>query len=556
MKIVRLLFAILIVGGLLAACGGPEPVNEPTAPAATTAPTEESAAAAPTTEPAAPAPGEPKRGGTLVIARRASPMSMDFIIDPGSNGLGALNQMHEGLLGFDLTGNIAPRLAADFPETPEPLTYIYTLKQGIKWQDDGSELTADDVVYSFNRLMDPASQASYGGAYRDNIASVEALDPYTVKFVLKQPWPVFVSMTASTDTWVINQKSVEHEGWGTTWWNGTGAFRVTEWVQGDHVTLERVDTFREEGMPYLDKIIYKVIPDESTQLANLETGQIDVIQEPLYSDLERLAQDPRFKVITRDSNSETLIQLNTARPPFDDKRVRQAFSMGIDRQEIIDSVFYGYGDVAGDPFPPNHWAHDASIQVPYDPEGAKALLEEAGYGPDNPLEFVLGTYAISQYQDQAVLIQSQLSRIGVKVNIQPMENVALLGEVRGPRTDWNVDAALMGLTPLRGTAYEFAYYCHGKNGSVNFTGYNAEDGYANPDVETWLLEAIQLSDYDEVDREKGRPLYSKISQAVVDDAPMIRLNWWKRANVTQKWVMDYTMAEADINLLYNVWLDK
>ncbi len=555
MKIVRLLFAMLLVGGLLAACGGtPQPVDEPPAPAATAAPTE--AAAAPTTESEEPAPGEPKRGGTLVIARRASPMSMDSIIDPGSNGLGALNQMHEGLLGFDLSGNIAPRLAADFPETPAPLTYVFTLKQGIKWQDDGSELTADDVVYSFNRLMDPASQASYGGAYRDNIASVEALDPYTVQFVLKQPWPVFVSMTASTDTWVISQKSVEHEGWGTEWWNGTGAFRVTEWVQGDHVTLERVDTFREEGMPYLDKIIYKVIPDESTQLANLETGQIDVIQEPLYSDLERLSQDPRFKVITRDSNSETIIQLNTSRPPFDDQRVRQAFSMAIDRQEIIDSVFYGYADVAGDPFPPNHWAHDASIQVPYDAEQARALLEEAGYGADNPLEFTLGTYAISQYQDQAVLIQSQLSRIGIKVNVQPMENVALLGEVRSPRTEWNVDAALMGLTPLRGTAYEFAYYLHGKNGSINFTGYNADDGYANPDVETWLLEAIQLSDYVEADREQGRVLYSKISKAVVDDAPMIRLNWWKRANVTQKWVMDYTMAEADINLLYNVWLDK
>lgn len=481
-------------------------------------------------------------------------MSMDFIIDPTQNGLGGLNQMHEGLLGFDLQGAISPRLAEDFPTSPAPLTYVFKIRKGIKFHT-GEELTAEDVKYSYDRLMDPKNNASYGGPYRDNIASIQVLDPYTIQFTLKQPWPVFVSMTASTDTWIINKKSVETEGWGTKWWNGTGAFRVTEWVQGSHFTLVRSDNFREPGYPLLDKVIYKVIPDENTQLANLETGQLDVIQQPPYSEVARLSKDQRFKVLTRDSNSETFIHLNTARPPFNDKRVRQALSMAIDRKEIVESVFYGYAKVAGDPFPPNHWAHDPSIVAEYNPDKAKALLAEAGYGPSKPLEFILGTYKAAQYADQAVLIQSQLAKIGVKVNVQPMENVALLGIMRGPRSEWKVDAGVTGLTPLRGTAYEFAYYTHGANGSVNYNGYN-KDGAKNPEVETALLEAIQYSDYVEADRQKAKPLYQKVSKIVVDDAPMIRLNWWQKVTITQKWVMDYSMAEADINLLYKTWLDK
>jgi peptide/nickel transport system substrate-binding protein len=500
-------------------------------------------------------PDQPKRGGTLTIARRASPNGMNFLIDPTQNGLGGLNQMHEGLFGVQLDGVYGPRLAEGAPEHPDALTYIFHLKQGVKFAT-GEELTADDVKFSYERLMDPKNNASFGGPYRDNIDKIEVLDKYTVKFTLKRSWPVFVSMTGSTDTWIINKKTADNPDFGTKWWNGTGAFVLTEYVQGDHFTLVRNPNYREQPYPYLDKIIYKVIPDEATQLANLETGQLDVIQEPLYSDLERLSKDPRFKVVTRDSNSETIMQLNTARPPFNDKRVRQAISLAVDRQELVDSVFYGYADVAGDPFPPKHWAHDASLKYEYNPEKAKQLLAEAGYGPNKPLTFKLGTYRISQYQDQAVLIQSQLAKIGVKAEVMPMENVALLGILRSPRKDWTVDAGINGLTPLRGTAYEFAYYTHGKNGSVNYTGYNADDGFKNPDVEEWLLQATQLSDYIEADREKAKPIYSKISQAVMDDVPMLRLNWWKKANITQKWVMDYPMAEADINLLYKTWINK
>lgn len=557
MKTMKVLLVLLFAIGLLIGCAAP-----PAPPATTQAPSSSSAAPAATTAPAASsssaasqAAGQPKKGGTLTIARSASPMSMNSIIDPGSNGLGALGQMHEGLFGVDTKGDLGPRLAEAAPENPDPLTYIFHLKKGVKFAT-GEELTATDVKYSFERLMDPKNNASFGGPYRDNIAKIDVVDPYTVKFTLKQPWPIFTSMTGSTDSWVINQKTAEIPDFGTKWWNGTGAFVLTEWVQGDHFTMTRNDKYREAGYPLLDKIIYKVIPDVSTQLANLETGQLDVVQQPSFSDVDRLKKDSRFKVITRDSNLGTIVHFNTARAPFDDKRVRQAMSLAINRQELVDSVFYGYADIAGDQFPVNHWAHDPSIKAEYNVDKAKQLLADAGYGPNKPLQFTLGTYRISQYADQAVLIQSQLGKIGVKVNVQQMDNAALIGILRTPRNTWTVDAALNGIDPLRGTAYEFACYLVCGKGSLNYTGYNQDDGFKNPQTDTLFAQATKYSDYVGADRDAAKPIYSQISKLVLDDAPILRLNFWKQVTITQKWVMDYAMAEADINQLWKTWIDK
>ncbi len=541
MKSIKVVLVSLFALGLLAGCGAPPAP----APAATTGPAATTPAQA----------GQPKKGGTLTIARSASPMSMNSIIDPGSNGLGALGQMHEGLFGVDVNGVLGPRLVEAAPEQPDPLTYIFHLKKGVKFAT-GEELTATDVKYSYDRLMDPKNLATYGGPYRDNIAKIEVIDPYTIKFTLKQLWPIFTSMTGSTDTWIINQKTAETAGFGTTWWNGTGAYVLTEWVQGDHFTMARNDNFREKGFPLIDKLIYKVIPDVSTQLANLETGQLDVIQQPSFSDVDRLSKDSRFKVITRESNLSTLLHLNTSRPPFDDKRVRQAVSLAINRQELLDSVFFGYADIAGDQFPVKHWAHDPSIKAEFSLDKAKQLLADAGYGASKPLQFTLGTYRTSQYADQAVLIQSQLGKIGVKVNVQQMDNAALVGIMRTPRNTWTIDAGLNGINPLRGTAYEFACYILCKGGSLNYTGFNQADGYKNPEVETLFQQATQYSDYVEADRQKAKPIYAQISKLALEDAAIIRLNFWRQVTVTQKWVMDYSMAEADINQLYKTWINK
>ena len=552
-----LVLALVLAVSVLAGCGQAPAATPTTAPAAPTtapsapAPTAAAPSAAPTQAPAA---AKPKSGGTLTIAHLSAPKSMNSIIDPGKPGITVLNQVEEGLLGFDTEGKVVPVLATAMPETPDPLTWIFKLHQGIKYHN-GDELTADDVKYTFQRLLDPKYKATFGQVYRDNIAQIDVVDKYTIKFTMKQPWPIFPSFVAGNHPKVINEKTGEHPDFGVKMWNGTGPFKIQEWVQGERITLVKNDSYWQKGLPYLDKIVYKVIPDESTQIANLETGQVDVVQDPPFKELKRLAQDPRFKVLTAPSAAETLVCFNTAKPPFDDKKVRRAISLGIDRKELVETVFYGYADVNGDPFPPNHWAHDPSIVEPYDPEKAKALLSEAGYGPNKPLEFTLVPQNTALYMDQATLIQSQLAKIGVKVNILPMEYTAQSAMMRKPKTEWQGDACVLRITPLRGTAFEFTYYQYGATGALNYHGYN-KDGYKNEEFEKLLLEAISYSDYVEAERAKAKPLYKKISEILIEDAPMLRLNWWNNADVVQKWVMDYPLAEGDVNMLKYCWLDK
>ncbi len=517
---------------------------------------------APTAATKAPAAATPKRGGTLTIAQNAAPKSMTTVIDPGKPGIHILNQTEEGLLGRNEKFEVVPVLAKAMPETPDNLTYIFRLREDVKF-NDGTPFTSADMKYGYERLMDPKYKATFGQVYRDNIATIETPDKYTIKFTMKQPWPIFLSFVAGNHPKAAQRSLGEQPDFGVKLWSGTGPFKMSEWVQGDHMTIVRNDNYYQlaadgKPLPYVDKVVYKTIPEDSTAVAALETGQVDVLQDPPFKDLKRLAADPKYKVYKAAAANGQLITVNTSTPPLNDKRVRKAISLAINRQEIVDTVWYGYADVAGDFFPINHWAHDPSLNEEYSVEKAKALLKEAGYSDSKQLEFTLIPLNEPPMMDAAALIQTQLAKAGIKVNIRPMEYTATSAMMLKPQSEWLGNAVLHRITPLRGTAYEFTYYQYGGDagGALNYEGYNRNPGAMNAQAETLMKSLNQYSDFVEADRTKAKPLYKQLSQYIMEDQPRIRLVWWNNADVTSAQVMDWAPAEGDVNLIGRTWLNR
>lgn len=503
--------------------------------------------------------GPPRAGGTLRIAQLADPKSLDPIIDPARPGIGLLGQTTDGMLNRDPTfREIVPGLA-EMPEQPDPLTLIFPLDTSVRFHDD-SPVTVDDVLFTWERLLDPSYNSTSGGLYRANVESVTA-EGDNIVIKLKQPWPIVLSFVTSIHTKVVQKKVVQEAGteYGSTVWSGTGPFKITSWERGDKVTLEKADGNSPQGTPYLDAIEYRTIPDPTARVSALRAGEVDVVYIPSFKDIAQFDEDERFKVVTTPSSTYSSIIINTRRAPFTDPRVRRALSIAIDREALVDSFFYGYAKVAGDLFPPDHWAHDTSLSVPFDPDEARSLLNDAGFSDSNPLSFsILVNSNTEVLLEQATAIQDFYKDVGIELTQIPTEYTALISILQGGLAAWPEEAAMAmtELQPLRGTAYEFSYYLLGAAGPFNFNGFNKPGAYQRPDLEELMLEATAYSDYIEEERELAKPLYAEISKEILEDPVELRLNWWDLVNVMSDKVQDWTPANADNNQLVKVWLSE
>ncbi|MCP4403888.1 MAG: ABC transporter substrate-binding protein, partial [bacterium] len=286
-----------------------------------------------------------------------------------------------------------------------------------------------DMVYSINRILDPDNKSYIHKKYANILESVEAADDYTLKIVLKTPDNAFMAKMIDRDFSPVSQEAVEEAGedYGTKVVVGTGPFKFVEWLQGDRIVFERFEDYWQEDLPYLDKIVCKIIPEEATALMQLRLGEVHILEDVARKDIATLEEDENIVVELVTGVQHEQIYLNTANPPFDDIRVRQALSHAIDRQVIIEAVFEGYAVVSPGPYHPWFWTHNPEWEqpYPYDPEKARKLLEEAGYGPDNPLKFELLATNQDMFVDQSVIIQAFMAEVGAQVEVLPIDKSTL-----------------------------------------------------------------------------------------------------------------------------------
>lgn len=351
---------------------------------------------------------------TAVIAVPDEPPSLD----PTTNAAAAIDQVlnqnvYEGLVRATPDGKIVPALAESYEVSPDGLTYTFHLRKGVLFHN-GQPFTARDVVATFTRDKAPA----YGHPhpeYYTNIHTITAPDPYTVIFHLDQVDAAFLSVLALGDSVILPAilppDIKDHPV-------GTGPFRFVEWSLGDHLTLARFKHYYRPGVPKLDRVTFRFMPDPASALAALLSGDVDIDARVPAEIAIGVKNNPAIKTIAGPQNLVQILAINNARTPFNDLRVRQAIAYALDRNAIIQGSMFGYGTPIGSHLTPTSpYYVDLTGLYPHDPTKARTLLAQAGYPHGFTTTMTLPqNYAIHVRTGE--IIADQLSRVGINVQLK------------------------------------------------------------------------------------------------------------------------------------------
>jgi peptide/nickel transport system substrate-binding protein len=537
-------FSLVALLGLLLAC----------APAAPSAPPSAAGGAAPTSAAAAPATaGQPVKGGTLVFASSIEPGSMDPRLQNDTAAFRINELVFNGLTTIDQNLEPQPDLAEKI-DNPDPKTYVFTLRKGVKFHD-GSELTADDVKATYDTMLDPDFKSPRRALY-DAIDRIDVVDKYTVKFSLKYP---FSALLVFLDHGIVPKALAENPNSNLASNPvGTGPFKFNQWIKQDRIELEGFkDYFK--GAPNLDKFTFRIIPDLNAEVVGVETGEIQLlgnVAPPNARDTKRLQDSPKagVKVLSTTAPGYTYINLNLAKPVLADKSVRQALAYLTDRETIIKTIYAGISKPGCSPLSPGTWVWDASIQcITYDPAKAKQLLDSAGWtvGPDGktrqkngqPLKVSLRTHTADDQRAQvAEYLQNAWRDAGIDVEVQPAVQFAALQDllVKG-----DYDAIIVGWVSLSDP--DRAMYRSFQSASPSNWGH-----YSNPEVDNLLEQARQVSD-----RPERKKLYLQAANMVVSDSPYIFFEDQAYVNLVRDNVQGYVLnPSGSIKSVEKVWLSK
>lgn len=349
-------------------------------------------------------------------------------LDPTSAAAGAIDSVlysnvFEGLTRFGPDGSVNPGLAKSWEISEDGLTYTFTLQEGVTFHD-GTAMDSEDVKFSLDRARAEDSANAQKGLFA-NIASVDAVDPLTVKVTLSTPTGNFLFNMAWGDAVIVAPESIDGIKQTPI---GTGAFKFDNWVQGDSITLVKNADYW--GTPAkLDKATFKFISDPTAAFAAMMAEDLDAFSGyPAPENLPQFDADPRFNVLVGSTEGETILSTNNKQPPLDNPKVRAAIAHAIDRQAIIDGAMFGYGTPIGSHFAPHNPAYvDLTGNSTYDPAKAKALLAEAGLadGFKTTLKLPPPSYA----RRGGEIIAAQLREVGIETEISNLEWAQWLEQV-------------------------------------------------------------------------------------------------------------------------------
>ena len=501
------LFLLLALSVVLAACSGDEGTTEEP-----TGTNEETTDGGTTTEEAVPQ--------ILVFGRGGDSVSLDPAIVTDGESFKVTENIFETLLNFgeqDTTINAG--LAKDWEVSEDGLEYTFYLQEGVKFHD-GTDFNAEAVVKNVERWKGGAEEQFYyfnsmfKAEGKDIITSVEATDDLTVVFKLSRPQAPFLKNIAMSPFAIASPSAIEASGesFGDNP-VGTGPFTFVEWKRNDSITVAKNEDYWQEGLPKLDTIIFRAIPDNSARLNALMTGEIDLADGVNPSDAQTVESNADLQLIERPSMNIGYLGLTNTRPPFDNKLVRQAVNYAIDKQALVDAFYQGRAEVAVNPMPSSISGYNEEITgYEYNPEKAKELLAEAGYdgGEIELWAMPVPRPYMPDGQKVAEAIQKNLSDVGIPSKIVQFEWATYLEKAK----NGEADAFLLGWTGDNGDADNFIYTLLDKDtiGSNNYAY------YSNDEVHKLLIAAQS-----EVDEEKRVDLYKQAQVIISEDAPWVPL---------------------------------
>ena len=371
-----------------------------------------------------------KGNGNLVIAETTPPPTFDPIASSLNSAEYAWQLSYEGLVRTNADGKIEPLLATSWTVSPDGKTYVFKIRQGVVFAN-GDPLTSADVVFSFNRLKESGVPFS-----KDRLAAIESVsasDDYTVTFTLSELDPGFLSVLGDpllAGTAILDKKwASDHDP--KTAMMGTGPFAFGSYMPNQELNMVRNDRYWDEAnMAKVAKLSVKYMPQQSTQVAALKSGTIDLMF-PTAESHTQLTSISSVSIDQVTSDATMVLNFNTAKAPFDNVDVRRAVSLAIDRDALVKGTYLGGGEVSAQ-IPPNYaWAPKVGdlLYQHTDRAQAKALLAQAGYS--NGLDVTLNHYAgYTDYFDRfSQLVKSQLAEVGIRVTIQPNQQAVWLDKM-------------------------------------------------------------------------------------------------------------------------------
>ena len=480
----------------------------------------------------------PKNEGFLYLRLNTNPTTLDpaLVVDVTGVSIGA--KLFDGLVRFDQDLHLRPDIAEKWEVSPDGKTYTFFLHRGILFSN-GRELTANDVKYSFERVLNPATRSPrtwvfdrIEGAQKfmknlaQEVSGIKVKDTYTLTIHLKKPFGPFLSLLSLTTASVVPKEEVEK--WGADFSFhvvGTGPFMLHEWQHSQQLCLVANPNFF-RSPPHIKGIVYRIIPEDLTTIVEFEIGNLDIIRIPA-PEFHRYYNHPTGKYYLKEQTGLNIyyLGLNCQQPPLNDIRVRQAICSAIDREKIRTTLFERRGLLASGPVPPLLRKSFPPLKdyFPYNPTRARELLKEAGHPKGFPLTITIT--ALPEVLDIVEVIQQYLQEVGIKVSIVQLE--------------WSSFKEVVA----RGKAQAFwlswwAYYPDAENflfplfHSSNWGAGGNRSFYKNQNVD-FLIEKAQQ----EPDETTRIHLFHEAEKIIIQEAPIVF--FWHQT--------DYYLAQPRVN---------
>jgi peptide/nickel transport system substrate-binding protein len=465
----------------------------------------------------------PEYGDSIAVGSIGEPRTLVPILASDSSSGAICSLVFNGLVKYDKDLNLVGDLAERWEVSGDGLEITFYLRKGVRWQD-GVSFTARDVEFTYRKLIDPQVRTPYSGDF-EMVARLDIIDDYTIKVVYKEP---FAPGLSSWGMNIMPEHLLQNEDLNNTGFArkpiGTGPYRFKLWKTGERLELlSNHDYF--EGRPYIDRYIYRIIPDQATLFLELRAQGVDYISlTPLQ--FKRQTESRFFKESFQKFNfpsfGYTYLGYNLNDSRFRDLKVRQAINYAIDKDEIIRGVLLGLGRVATGPFIPESWAYNKNIEaMKYDPQKARTLLKEAGWKDidgdgileKDSMEFsftIITNQGNSERLMAAEIIQRRLKEVGIDVKIKIIEWSAFVSEFIDKR---RFEAVLLGWSlSLDPDMYDIWHSSKTGEGEFNFVG------YSNPEVDRLLLEGRRT-----FDQEERKRIYHRVHEILYEDQPYLFL---------------------------------
>jgi len=478
----------------------------------------------------------PVAGGTLRMGMQADPTQFDPQSLSATAIWRAIENMYDNLTRIKPDLTIEPSLAESWDISEDGTVYTFHIRQGVTFHD-GSPLTADDVAFTYTRLLDPATAsqstaslisikgaqalASAGAAGEgtptpaDSQAAIDAakaalgikvIDPNTLEITLEAPDASFLTSISDGSTLIYSKAFVEANNNDVTQViNGTGPFKLDEYITNTSIKASRFDGYWEQGLPYFDGLEMTIAAEDTARTGLIVQGGADYIEYAPLRDVDTLMQNPDIKMYGESNTNIRFLGFNLTREPFNKLEVRQAIAKVVDRQPMIESCVFGHGTAVATVFPPDFWAAlDVQPEAP-DIEGAKQLMATAGYA-DGFKTTMTSWSEYSFLSNAAIVLQEQLKQIGIEAEMVLLDAGTMIQTVYITKDFDMAVTGTSGYVDPHGVMVE--NFLTGSSG--NFVG------YSNSQVDE-LIKQGQV----ESDTEKRADIYRQIQQVLIQDLPWV-----------------------------------